>query len=87
MADTPSDPKFPQDIKKLSFEDAMAELEGIVAALEDGETGLDESITAYERGALLRRYCEVRLKDAELKIEKIVAKAGGVLSTEPMDLD
>jgi exodeoxyribonuclease VII small subunit len=87
MADTPSEPKFPPDIKKLSFEEAMAELEDIVTALEDGETGLDESISAYERGALLRRYCEMRLKDAELKIEKIVAKAGGALSAEPMDLD
>ena len=87
MADTSSEPKFPADIRKMSFEEAMAELEDIVRALEDGETGLEESITAYERGALLRQYCEVRLRDAELKIEKIVAKAGGAFDTENMELD
>ncbi|MHC8509767.1 MAG: exodeoxyribonuclease VII small subunit [Rhodospirillales bacterium] len=78
---------FPADIRKLSFEDAVAELEEIVRALEEGETGLDDSIAAYERGALLRRYCAKKLADAELKIEKIVEKAGGALSAEAMDAD
>ena len=87
MTDTQSATKFPADVRKLTFEQAMSELESIVLALEDGDVGLDDSITAYERGALLRRYCEVKLKDAELKIEKIVAKAGGALDVEPMDLD
>jgi len=87
MSDTTTEPKFPADVRKMTFEQAMAELEEIVRALEDGDVGLDESITAYERGAMLRRYCEVKLKDAEVKIEKIVAKAGGALTTEPLDLD
>ena len=87
MTDTQSVTKFPADIRTLTFEQAMSELESIVHALEDGDVGLDDSITAYERGALLRSYCEVKLKDAELKIEKIVAKAGNSLKAEPMDLD
>ena len=77
MADT--------DIKKMSFEQALKELEGIVEKLERGEAPLEESITIYERGAALKAHCESKLKDAQLKVEKIVIDASGQASTAPFD--
>ena len=59
------------DIDKLSFEKALLELEKIVADLEKGEVNLEDSITSYERGVLLKKHCEKKLKDAETRITKI----------------
>lgn len=56
----------------LSFEDALQRLETIVSRLESGQAGLEESITLYEQGALLKAHCENRLKAAQLRVEKIV---------------
>jgi len=64
-------------IDKMSFEDAMSELETIVRNLESGNTKLDDSIKSYERGAALKKHCETRLKDARLKIEKITLDTDG----------
>lgn len=75
--------ELPADIKKLSFEDALEQLEGIVSELETGQGKLDEAIVAYERGALLKRHCEAKLKQAQARIDKIVEAADGSLDTEP----
>lgn len=75
------------DITKLSFEQALAELETIVRQLESGEVELEKSISIYERGAALRAHCDGKLKDAELKVEKIVQGKDGSLSLEPAGLD
>lgn len=64
-------------IATMSFEDAMKALEDIVDRLEGGETSLEDSITLYERGAQLRKHCEAKLRDAELRVEKIVQGEGG----------
>ena len=77
MADAKEKP-----VDKMSFEEALAELEGIVKQLEAGEVELEKSIAIYERGASLKAHCESRLKSAELKVEQIVQGAGGV-TTEP----
>ncbi|MEO1040439.1 MAG: exodeoxyribonuclease VII small subunit [Pseudomonadota bacterium] len=69
----------------LSFEAALAELEAIVARLERGEVELDEAISIYERGAALRAHCESKLKDAELKVEKIVLGPDGAPRLEPAE--
>ena len=53
------------DIKTLSFEEAMRELEATVGKLETGEATLEDSIALYERGAALRAHCEARLREAE----------------------
>ncbi len=74
-------------IKDLSFEQALGELETIVRGLEAGETELEKSITAYERGIALKKHCEAKLKDAQAKIEKITVNADGSLSTEPLDAE
>jgi exodeoxyribonuclease VII small subunit len=65
-------------IDTMSFEAALAELEGLVTRLESGAATLDESIALYERGAALKAHCDKRLKDAQLRVEQIVEIAGGV---------
>ncbi|GGH01603.1 MAG TPA: exodeoxyribonuclease VII small subunit [Oceanicaulis sp.] len=77
----------PADIAKLSFEAALKELEDIVQQLERGDVELEKSIAMYERGAALRAHCEARLKDAQLKVDKIVLGADGKTGTEPAGLD
>jgi exodeoxyribonuclease VII small subunit len=69
--------RIPADIAKMTFEQAMSELEGLVAKLEGGETPLDESIALYERGAALREHCDRRLRDAEMRVEKITQGSNG----------
>ena len=65
------------DIKTLSFEAALAELEKIVARLEHGDVPLEESITIYERGESLRTHCDTLLSEAEAKVEKIAISPDG----------
>jgi exodeoxyribonuclease VII small subunit len=87
MSDTPSQPVAPvaarrvnadpNDVASLSFEAALAELDGIVKKLEGGQAKLEEAIADYERGAALRRHCEAKLAEAEQKVQAIVA--GGTL--------
>ena len=72
-------------IDKLSFEDALVELEEIVRALETGEAALEDSITSYERGIKLKTHCEKKLRDAQEKIEKISVDKDGSIKTQPLD--
>jgi exodeoxyribonuclease VII small subunit len=73
-------------IKDMSFEDALRELERVVQSLEGGQVPLEESIALYERGEALRKHCEGKLRDAELKVEKIVGDgAGEAKGSEPFD--
>ena len=74
------------DIKEMSFERALKELEGIVSRLERGDVELEESITIYERGEALREHCDRLLKQAESRVEKLTFNAGGApKGTEPLD--
>ncbi|MCR9058648.1 exodeoxyribonuclease VII small subunit [Roseibium album] len=59
------------DISKLSFEDALKQLETIVRELEQGNVALERSIEMYERGDALRKHCDTLLKSAEAKVERI----------------
>ncbi|MDT8342929.1 MAG: exodeoxyribonuclease VII small subunit [Thermohalobaculum sp.] len=77
-----SEPK----ISAMSFEEALKELESVVQSLEGGQVPLEQSIALYERGEALRAHCEGKLRDAELKVEKIVAgSAGDATGTAPFD--
>ena len=76
-----------KEITNLSFEQALAELEVIVQNLESGNVELEQSISMYERGAALKAHCESKLKDAKLKIEKIVLNADRQVSAEPTKID
>ncbi len=75
----------PADIPAMSFEQALAELEGIVARLESGQAPLEDSIRMYERGAALKAHCEARLEAARLKVEQIVQRAGGAIESQPAE--
>lgn len=72
------------EISKLSFEDALSELEKIVRGLEGGQMKLEDAITSYERGALLRRHCEAKLGEAEMRVRAIVVDDDGAVTTAPM---
>lgn len=80
MAETTHD-----DVRSMSFEAALAELEKIVGTLEGGKAPLAESIEIYERGEALKRHCETLLKAAEARIEKITLRNGQPAGTEPLD--
>jgi exodeoxyribonuclease VII small subunit len=77
----------PVDVAKMSFEDALAELEDIVRSLEGGKGKLEEAIAAYERGAQLKAHCEKKLKEAQAKVEKISLGAGDQVVTEPVNIE
>ena len=79
--------EVPADIAGLSFEQALEQLEEIVKRLEAGQGKLDEAIDSYERGAALKRHCEAKLKEAQQKVDRIVAASDGSLSVEPADED
>ena len=73
-------------VEDMSFEQAMKELETVVGQLERGDVALDDSITLYERGALLKKRCEAELKRAEEKVAAITLDAGGnATGTTPLD--
>lgn len=78
---------LPADIAAMSFEDALQELEQIVKRLEAGSGKLNDAITSYERGALLKRHCEAKLREAQARVDKIVVGADGMPSVEPASLD
>jgi len=59
------------DIAKLTFEQAIKELTGIVEKIEQGEIPLESSLQQYERGMALIAHCRTVLQKAEKRIEKI----------------
>ncbi len=69
--------------KGFTFEQALAKLEEIVAAIEQGQIGLEESVQRYEEGMRLIRHCRTVLAEAELKIQKLQADADGQLQPKP----
>jgi exodeoxyribonuclease VII small subunit len=85
MNEKPRPSTVPADIAKLSFEEAMSELEKLVRQLEKGDAKLDDAINAYERGASLKRHCEVKLREAQAKIERIAIGPDGKPSLAPFN--
>ena len=75
----------PAPVEQLSFETALQELETIVRDLEKGDTPLENSIAAYERGIALKKHCEQKLREAQEKIEKISVNENGEVKTTPFD--
>ena len=70
----------------MTFEQALAELEKIVQDLERGQLDLEAAITAYERGTHLKRHCEGKLREAQLRVDKISLAPDGRVRAEPTDL-
>ena len=76
------------DIKDLTFERALKELEAIVGRLERGDVELEESIAIYERGDALKAHCDQLLKQAEAKVERLTFGPDGTpKSAEPFDAE
>jgi len=76
------------DVKKMTFERAIEELESIVRRLEEGKVPLEESVAIYERGETLKKRCEELLRQAEARVEKITLDANGKpAGSEPLDID
>ena len=71
------------DIEKMSFEKAMEELETIVADLENGSIELEESIEKYQRGIQLKKHCDLKLKEANMKIDQIEIDKNGNVREKP----
>ncbi len=84
---TQESPEVPADIRSMTFERALEDLEEIVRRLESGEVSLEESIATYTRGTQLKRHCESTLEAARAQVERIELRPGGVVATAPMATD
>ena len=73
------------NVENLSFEEALEQLETIVRDLEGGKIKLDDAVEAYEKAITLKKFCEEKLKNAQLKIEKIEKSSNGELVLTPLD--
>ena len=74
------------ELKNLSFEEAMLELETIVRQLETGKVKLDDAVSAYEKGVALKNICEEKLKSAKSKIDLlIIGEKNQPVETEDFD--
>ncbi len=75
-----------EKIEKISFEGALKELESIVQKLESGQVKLEEAVSAYEKGVQMQKICEEKLKEAQMKVEKLILdKEGKPTGKEPLD--
>ena len=74
-----------ENLKNLSFEEALKNLENIVRDLEGGRIKLDDAVDAYEKAVALKKVCEEKLKSAQLRIEKVETSEDGELSLSPLD--
>lgn len=77
---TTTEPTTDETIDALSFDEALVELQRAVADLESGGQSLEASIALYERGVALQARCERLLAEAELKVQQLMAQAGGALT-------
>ena len=59
------------NINNLSFEEALEELENITESFEDGNSTLENAVNLYNRGVLLKKHCEKKLKEAKKKIDEV----------------
>jgi exodeoxyribonuclease VII small subunit len=82
-----SETKKRKDISTMSFEEALAELQGLVKELEKGEGKLDEAVDTYKRGIALKEHCERKLRDAQERIAKIVIAPDGAVTAEAIELE
>jgi exodeoxyribonuclease VII small subunit len=68
-----------KDSQELKFEEAIADLEQVVEQLESGDLSLEDSLTAFEKGVGLVRYCNQKLSEVEKKVELLVKDKQGQL--------
>lgn len=73
-------------MEELSFEEAFAQLEAAVAALQDGKLPLERALQYYQEGMKLAQYCNGLLQKAELSVQQLRVDSNGTLSLQPFDL-
>lgn len=71
-------------LDKLSFEEALKQLEEIVQKMNDGQVPLEDAVQLYEKGMALQAVCSKKLEDAKMRIEKISVDENGQIHEEPM---
>ena len=81
----PGDEAAAKPVAEMSFEEALAELEGIVQKLERGQLELESSIQAYERGTALRQHCADKLRQVQLRVEKLTLDREGNPKLAPFE--
>ena len=74
-------------VNALTFDDALTELQRTVAELEAGGQPLEAALSLYERGVALQARCERLIGDAELRVQQLVARAGGALETRDVRVE
>ena len=87
LSTMPSRPKStttPADAEESSFEQSIAELDGIIQSLDGDAQGLDQLVEKYERGMGLLARCQQQLDVAQLRIEQITRRADGSIETSPL---
>ena len=87
MTTTDPNPATDPAIDALAFDDALAELQRVVAELETGGQPLEQAIALYERGVALQARCERLITDAELRVQQLVARAGGAIETRDVSTE
>lgn len=71
-----------KEVKKMTYERALIQLEDIIQKMENGNIPLTELVSKYEKGNELLKYCQNELKDAELKLKSINIDDGSVANFE-----
>ena len=71
----------------FAFEQAMTELEAVVARLEQGDVPLDEALKTFEKGISLSRQCQAALVEAEQTVERLTRKPDGTITTAAFATD
>ena len=64
-------------LDKMTFEEAMNELENLVESLDKGDISLDQAIAAYDKGSQLKDHCQKKLNEAKMKVETIQSSDNG----------
>jgi len=73
-------------METLSFEEAFAQLEEAVTALQDGKLPLDRAMQYYQEGMKLAQYCNTLLQQAELSVQQLTVADNGDLEVHPLDM-
>lgn len=73
--------------RKLTFEEALRQLEEVAEQIEQGKVGLEESIKKYEQGMGLVKQCRDILARAERKIQQLQAGPDGTLGASPLEMN
>jgi exodeoxyribonuclease VII small subunit len=74
-------------MEQVTFEDAFAQLEAAVSALQDGQMPLEQALQHYQEGMRLAQHCNELLRKAELTVQQLSVDSTGALSIQPLDLE